>query len=169
MITGESRRYAFIEYHRSHEADRAYADGNNSLLDGRHILVDREFGRTVKGWRPRRQGGGLGGRMESGQQRFGCRALPFAGDYQRDRSRKVRSSPSPFRLFKSPPARKLSSSRSRSPERKHSRRSSSTFPLSKDGDHGRFERSTAHEKNGIGKDDHRRRRNHHRDERRDSK
>lgn len=30
-------------------------------IDGRRVVVDVERGRTVKGWRPRRLGGGLGG------------------------------------------------------------------------------------------------------------
>lgn len=37
------------------------------------ILIDREFGRTMRGWKPRRLGGGFGGQKESGQLRFGCR------------------------------------------------------------------------------------------------
>merc|ERR1712210_273636 len=35
-----------------------YADGKK--IDGKRVLVDVERGRTVKGWRPRRLGGGLG-------------------------------------------------------------------------------------------------------------
>ena len=35
-----------------------YADGRK--IDGKRVLVDVERGRTVKGWRPRRLGGGLG-------------------------------------------------------------------------------------------------------------
>ncbi|KAH9399841.1 small nuclear ribonucleoprotein 35kDa (U11 U12) [Tyrophagus putrescentiae] len=48
ILTGDSRRYAFLEYSRSKEADRAYAEGNNATLDGRRILVDREHGREEK-------------------------------------------------------------------------------------------------------------------------
>lgn len=44
------------------------------MIDGRRILVDRECGRTVKGWKPRRLGGGFGGHKESGQYRFGGRS-----------------------------------------------------------------------------------------------
>ena len=36
-----------------------YADGKK--IDGRRVLVDVERARTVKGWLPRRLGGGLGG------------------------------------------------------------------------------------------------------------
>nr|XP_046917649.1 U11/U12 small nuclear ribonucleoprotein 35 kDa protein-like [Dermatophagoides farinae] len=74
VLTGDSRRYAFIEFRRAKDADRAYAEGHNTLLDGRRILVDRELGRTEKNWKPRRFGGGFGGQKESGQMRFGGRS-----------------------------------------------------------------------------------------------
>lgn len=35
----------------------------------------------MKGWKPRRLGGGFGGRKESGQLRFGGRARPFQKPY----------------------------------------------------------------------------------------
>lgn len=41
-----------------------YADGKK--IDGRRVLVDVERGRTIKGWRPRRLGGGLGGTRKGG-------------------------------------------------------------------------------------------------------
>lgn len=37
-----------------------YADGKR--IDDRRVVVDVERGRTVKGWKPRRLGGGRGGR-----------------------------------------------------------------------------------------------------------
>jgi hypothetical protein len=38
-------------------------------IDGRRVLVDVERGRTVKGWKPRKLGGGLGGtRKAPGEQ-----------------------------------------------------------------------------------------------------
>lgn len=39
----------------------AYKDSDGMKIDGRRIVVDCERGRTVKGWIPRRLGGGLGG------------------------------------------------------------------------------------------------------------
>ena len=69
-----------------------YADGKK--IDGKRVLVDVERGRTVKGWRPRRLGGGLGNsrrapspiRTEVDELRrrggFG-----FAGDEKRDQAR----------------------------------------------------------------------------------
>lgn len=38
----------------------AYKNADGKKIDGRRVLVDVERGRTVKGWRPRRLGGGLG-------------------------------------------------------------------------------------------------------------
>ena len=49
---------------------------NNFTIDGRKILVDIERERVMKSWIPRRLGGGLGGKKESGQLRFGGRARP---------------------------------------------------------------------------------------------
>lgn len=39
------------------------------------------MGRTIKGWKPRRLGGGFGGQRQSGQLRFGCIARPFQKPY----------------------------------------------------------------------------------------
>lgn len=38
--------------------------------------------RTLKGWKPRRLGGGFGGKKESGQLRFGGIARPFKKPYE---------------------------------------------------------------------------------------
>lgn len=38
----------------------AYKHGDGRKIEGRRVLVDVERGRTVKGWLPRRLGGGLG-------------------------------------------------------------------------------------------------------------
>ena len=39
----------------------AYKHADGKKIDGRRVLVDVERARTVKGWQPRRLGGGLGG------------------------------------------------------------------------------------------------------------
>jgi U1 small nuclear ribonucleoprotein len=57
---GKSRGYAFVEFADEESMKKAYRYANNMTLDGRRILVDVERGRTVKGWKPRRLGGGLG-------------------------------------------------------------------------------------------------------------
>lgn len=41
------------------------------------LIVEFEFERTVDNWKPRRFGGGLGGKKESGQLRFGGRNRRF--------------------------------------------------------------------------------------------
>ena len=60
--TGRPRGYAFIEFERERDMYKAYEAGNGLKIDGERVLVDVERGRTVRGWRPRRLGGGLGER-----------------------------------------------------------------------------------------------------------
>ncbi|KAI8341820.1 hypothetical protein BC941DRAFT_414588 [Chlamydoabsidia padenii] len=57
---GKSRGYAFIEFEREKDMKAAYKDADGLKLFGRRIQVDVERGRTVKNWKPRRLGGGLG-------------------------------------------------------------------------------------------------------------
>ncbi|EGF77011.1 hypothetical protein BATDEDRAFT_92222 [Batrachochytrium dendrobatidis JAM81] len=76
-ITGQSRGYAFVEMESQHDVNAAIRACHGIHLHGQHILVDTEHGRTVTGWIPRRLGGGLGGKKESGQMRFGGRHHPF--------------------------------------------------------------------------------------------
>nr|CAH7729676.1 unnamed protein product [Callosobruchus chinensis] len=80
-VNGKPRGYAFIEY--EHERDMhlvpicpklplfagyiaAYKHADGKKIDGRRVLVDVERARTVKGWLPRRLGGGLGGTRRGG-------------------------------------------------------------------------------------------------------
>jgi hypothetical protein len=44
----------------------AYKHGDGKKIDGKRVLVDVERARTVKGWLPRRLGGGLGGTRRGG-------------------------------------------------------------------------------------------------------
>lgn len=44
----------------------AYKKADGKKIDGRRVLIDVERGRTVKGWRPRRLGGGLGSTRKGG-------------------------------------------------------------------------------------------------------
>jgi len=76
-VTGFSKRYAFIEYKDRRTAKKVYEEANNAIIDGKKILVDYECERRMSGWKPRRLGGGFGGRKESGQLRFGCRDRPW--------------------------------------------------------------------------------------------
>lgn len=77
-----SRGYAFIVYERerdmkgtcnlilvwnisAHTLSAAYKESDGLHIMGKRILVDVERGRTVRGWKPRRLGGGLGGRPKA--------------------------------------------------------------------------------------------------------
>lgn len=77
IVTGYSRCYAFIEYEKSGSASRAERHADKMILDEKEIFVDFECERTMKGWIPRRLGGGIGGKKESGQLRFGGKDRPF--------------------------------------------------------------------------------------------
>ncbi|XP_061817641.1 U11/U12 small nuclear ribonucleoprotein 35 kDa protein [Nerophis lumbriciformis] len=77
IVTGFSKRYAFIEYKEERAVLRARRDANKLLVDQHEVFVDFELERTLKGWVPRRLGGGQGGKKESGQLRFGGRDRPF--------------------------------------------------------------------------------------------
>ncbi|MCJ1229363.1 hypothetical protein MMC12_006029 [Toensbergia leucococca] len=72
------RGYAFVVYEREKDmkddipypsyfvrneiTESAYKETDGIRIKDRRVLVDVERGRTVKGWKPRRFGGGLGGR-----------------------------------------------------------------------------------------------------------
>ena len=58
--SGKSNGYAFVEFRDERGADDAVRRGDGRKIDGYKIIVDREFGRTKKGWYPRRLGGGKG-------------------------------------------------------------------------------------------------------------
>ena len=44
----------------------AYKNADGKKIDGKRVVVDVERGRTVKSWKPRRLGGGLGGTRRGG-------------------------------------------------------------------------------------------------------
>jgi len=77
IVTGHSKGYGFVTYESSRDFSEAFRATNHMTIDERQILVDFERERILKGWIPRRFGGGLGGRKESGQLRFGGRDRPF--------------------------------------------------------------------------------------------
>lgn len=56
------RGYAFVVYEREKDMRAALDSCDGVRIKDRRIKVDVERGRTVKGWKPRRLGGGLGGR-----------------------------------------------------------------------------------------------------------
>lgn len=65
--TGKSRGYGFIEYEHERDMKVAYKQGDAKKIDGRRVLVDVERGRTVRNWKPRRLGGGLGSSRAGGK------------------------------------------------------------------------------------------------------
>ncbi|XP_015669152.1 U11/U12 small nuclear ribonucleoprotein 35 kDa protein [Protobothrops mucrosquamatus] len=77
LVSGFSKGYAFIEYKEERALLKAHRDANKLIIDQREIFVDFELERSLKGWIPRRLGGGFGGKKESGQLRFGGRDRPF--------------------------------------------------------------------------------------------
>ncbi|KAF7278641.1 hypothetical protein GWI33_008157 [Rhynchophorus ferrugineus] len=77
IVTGMPKGYAFVEYEEERAAEDAYRLANKMVVDGNVIFVDFECERLLKGWIPRRLGGGFGGKKESGQLRFGGRDRPF--------------------------------------------------------------------------------------------
>ncbi|KAI0598566.1 U1 small nuclear ribonucleoprotein of 70kDa MW N terminal-domain-containing protein [Biscogniauxia sp. FL1348] len=56
------RGYAFVVFEREKDMRAALEGCDGIRIKDRRIKVDVERGRTVKGWKPRRIGGGLGGR-----------------------------------------------------------------------------------------------------------
>lgn len=132
------RGYAFIEYEHEKDMHSAYKHADGKKIDGRRVLVDVERGRTVKGWLPRRLGGGMGatrkggadvnirhsGRDDSRRDRSRDRDRDRDRDRRRDRSRsrdrKRRSRSRDRRRDRSRERR-----RSRSRDRKRSKRSRS--------------------------------------------
>ncbi|CAM8994687.1 unnamed protein product [Rhodiola kirilowii] len=77
IVTGASRGYAFVEFETEREMRRAYEEAHHSVIDDSEIIVDYNRQQLMPGWIPRRLGGGLGGKKESGQLRFGGRERPF--------------------------------------------------------------------------------------------
>ena len=76
-VTGVSKRYAFVEYKEERSIVRACREASKLVLDQNELFVDFEQERTLRGWVPRRLGGGQGGKKESGQLRFGGKDRPF--------------------------------------------------------------------------------------------
>ncbi|XP_033216660.1 U11/U12 small nuclear ribonucleoprotein 35 kDa protein-like [Belonocnema kinseyi] len=77
IVTGISQCYGFVEMETEDEARKVVRRLHGSSLKGHTIFVDFEFGRSMQGWKPRRLGGGFGGKKESGQLRFGGKDRPF--------------------------------------------------------------------------------------------
>ncbi|KAK3129739.1 hypothetical protein QOZ80_6BG0484010 [Eleusine coracana subsp. coracana] len=131
IVTGSSRGYAFVEYETDREMRRAYEDAHHSIIDGSEVIVDYYRQQLMPGWIPRRLGGGLGGKKESGQLRFGGRERPFRAPLRPipyDELKRLGIPPPPegrymTRFQDPPPPRRKSSNidREESPPRRRSR------------------------------------------------
>lgn len=77
IVTGASCGYAFVQFQSQRDMHRAYQDAHHTIIDDSEIIVDYNRQQLMPGWIPRRLGGGLGGKKESGQLRFGGRERPF--------------------------------------------------------------------------------------------
>ncbi|KAJ0623820.1 putative RNA recognition motif domain, nucleotide-binding alpha-beta plait domain superfamily [Helianthus annuus] len=177
IVTGASQGYAFVEYESEREMQRAYEKAHHSVIDDSEIIVDYNRQQLMPGWIPRRLGGGLGGKKESGQLRFGGRERPFRAPLR----------PIPLddlkRLGIPPPLKettcldlrkrshsdredKRSRSRRRSSSRDHSydeRRSADAEGRSRKRDHSYDERQSA-DADGGSRKSHRHDRSYHYDE-----
>ena len=81
VVTGYSMGYAFVEYRHEEDFTSAFYSTHRQFIDGAQIMVDFMRNKTVPGWIPRRLGGGIGGKKQSGQMRFGGRDCPFRALY----------------------------------------------------------------------------------------
>ena len=67
---GKSRGYGFVEF--GHKADflSAYRQATYKKINKKKIIVDAEYARTRKGFRPTRFGGGVGSKRHSKNHPF---------------------------------------------------------------------------------------------------
>lgn len=65
--TGKPKGYAFVTFKHERDMLTAYRRADGMKIDDKRILVDVQRGLTVKDWRPRRLGGGLGETRKGGQ------------------------------------------------------------------------------------------------------
>ncbi|KAK9711446.1 hypothetical protein K7432_007821 [Basidiobolus ranarum] len=89
-VTNKPRGYAFLEFEREKDMKSAYKYADGIKIMGRRVVVDVERGRSVKGWRPRRLGGGLGGTRIGGpkqNQRSSGREGAVEKERERERER----------------------------------------------------------------------------------
>ncbi|KAL2490520.1 U11/U12 small nuclear ribonucleoprotein 35 kDa protein [Abeliophyllum distichum] len=139
IVTGASRGYGFVEFETEREMRRAYKDAHHTILDDSEIIVDYNRQQLMPGWIPRRLGGGLGGKKESGQLRFGGRERPFRAPLRPipwDDLKRLGIPPPPegryMSRFQIPsPPRREGSSVDDEDSRKHEKRNASAHRLEK--------------------------------------
>ena len=74
IVTRESKGYAFVDG----PIDRK----KEYKFNGHLLFIEDVASKKLFGWKPRRCGGGLGGKKESGQLRFGGTSRPFKQPFQ---------------------------------------------------------------------------------------
>jgi len=84
---GKPRGYAFIEFEKERDMRAACKEGDGKKIDGRRVLVDVERGRTMRGWRPRKLGGGLGYSRATSEEREIMREKEREKERERERER----------------------------------------------------------------------------------
>ncbi|MCD7461975.1 hypothetical protein HAX54_047479 [Datura stramonium] len=155
IVTGASRGYAFVEFETDRDTLRAYKDAHHKLIDDSEIIVDYNRQRLMSGWIPRRLGGGLGGKKESGQLRFGGRERPFRAPLRQipwDDLKRLGIPPPPEGRYMSrfqapsPPRRERSLEDARDSSHKHDKRNKHSHrreerSISQEPSSGRRERS----------------------------
>ncbi|KAL4561041.1 hypothetical protein LXL04_033202 [Taraxacum kok-saghyz] len=160
IVTGASRGYAFVEYETEREMQRAYEKAHRSVIDDSEILVDYNRQQLMPGWIPRRLGGGLGGKKESGQLRFGGRERPFRAPLRPipfDDLKRLGIPPPPEGNYMSryevppPPRKKRTSLDREDKEDRHRKRSSGHERRSSSRDHVHEERGSVDTKDGSKK------------------
>ena len=65
--TGKPKGYAFVTFKHERDMLTAYRRADGMKIDNKRILVDVQRGMTVKEWKPRRFGGGLGETRKGGK------------------------------------------------------------------------------------------------------
>ncbi|KAG6799666.1 U1 small nuclear ribonucleoprotein 70 kDa-like isoform X2 [Apis mellifera caucasica] len=133
-INGKPRGYAFIEYEHERDMHSAYKHADGKKIDGRRVLVDVERARTVKGWLPRRLGGGLGGTRRGGPDVNIKHSGREDNERERERYRLERERENSGRLDRDRDRDRLDRERRRSRDRKRRTRNypdySNTFSTS---------------------------------------
>ncbi|KFB51019.1 AGAP006755-PA-like protein [Anopheles sinensis] len=123
--TGKPRGYAFIEYEHERDMHAAYKHADGKKIDGKRVLVDVERARTVKGWLPRRLGGGLGGTRRGGPDVNIKHSGREDNERERERYRLEREREDRDRRERDRPENRFERRRSRSRDRERRHRSRS--------------------------------------------
>lgn len=79
-LEGKSRGYGFVVFENEKDLRVAFREARGAKILSRRIIIDIERGRTVAEWKPRKLGGGRGGRHYTKEEMFRAReAMRFSG------------------------------------------------------------------------------------------